>query len=32
MPDTKKDKVRIVRQTPGTVEKTEIYVDLRALR
>jgi polysaccharide export outer membrane protein len=31
MPDTKKDKVRIVRQTPGTIEKKEIYVDLRAI-
>jgi polysaccharide export outer membrane protein len=31
MPDTKKDKVRIVRQPPGTLEKTEIYVDLRAI-
>jgi polysaccharide export outer membrane protein len=31
MPDTKKDRVRIVRQTPGTVEKTEIFVDLRAI-
>lgn len=31
LPDTKKDKVRIVRQTPGTVEKTEIFVDLGAI-
>ncbi|HEY0546089.1 MAG TPA: polysaccharide biosynthesis/export family protein [Pyrinomonadaceae bacterium] len=31
MPDTKKDKVRIVRQKPGTIEKTEIFVDLRAV-
>lgn len=31
LPDTKKDRVRIVRQTPGTVEKTEIYVDLNAI-
>jgi polysaccharide export outer membrane protein len=31
MPDTKKDKVRVVRQKPGTIEKTEIYVDLRAI-
>jgi Periplasmic protein involved in polysaccharide export len=31
MPDTKKDKIRIVRQTPGTIEKTEIYVDLNAI-
>lgn len=31
MPDTKKDKIRIVRQKPGTIEKTEIFVDLRAV-
>ncbi len=31
LPDTKKDKVRIVRQTPGTTEKTEIFVDLGAI-
>ncbi len=31
MPDTKKDRVRIVRQTPGTTAKTEIYVDLKAI-
>jgi len=31
LPDTKKDKIRIVRQTPGTIEKTEIYVDLNAI-
>lgn len=31
MPDTKTDRVRIVRQTPGSTSKTEIYVDLRAI-
>ncbi|MBV9209737.1 MAG: polysaccharide biosynthesis/export family protein [Acidobacteria bacterium] len=31
MPDTKKDKIRIVRQPPGTIEKKEIFVDLRAV-
>jgi polysaccharide export outer membrane protein len=31
LPDTKKDRVRIVRQTPGTTEKTEIFVDLKAI-
>lgn len=31
MPDTKKDRVRVVRQKPGTIEKTEIFVDLRAI-
>lgn len=31
LPDTKKDRIRIVRQTPGTIEKTEIYVDLNAI-
>lgn len=31
MQDTKKDRVRIIRQTPGTIEKKEIYVDLKAI-
>ena len=31
MPDTKKDKVRIIRQTPGSTTKTEIMVDLKAI-
>jgi len=31
MPDTKSDKVRIVRQTPGSTTKTEIFVDLKAI-
>jgi polysaccharide biosynthesis/export protein len=31
MPDTKKDRVRIIRQTPGTTEKNEIFVDLKAI-
>jgi polysaccharide export outer membrane protein len=30
-PDTKKDKIRIVRQLPGTIDKKEIFVDLRAV-
>jgi len=30
-PATKKDKVRIVRQTPGSMTKQEIYVDLSAI-
>ncbi|MEO7971387.1 MAG: polysaccharide biosynthesis/export family protein [bacterium] len=29
--DTKKDKIRIVRQEPGTATKKEIYVDLSAI-
>ena len=29
--DTKKDKVRVVRQEPGTMTKTEIIVDLQAI-
>jgi 3-hydroxyisobutyrate dehydrogenase-like beta-hydroxyacid dehydrogenase len=29
--DTKKDKVRIVRQEPGTATKKEIFVDLSAI-
>lgn len=31
LPDTKKDRVRIVRQAAGGAAKTEIYVDLRAI-
>jgi len=31
MPDTKSDKVRIIRQDPKTNEKTEMLVDLRAI-
>ena len=31
MPDTKKDKIRIVRQEPGSQTKREIFVDLRAI-
>jgi polysaccharide export outer membrane protein len=31
MPDTKTDRVRIVRQPPGSMSKTEIFVDLRAI-
>ncbi len=31
MPDTKKDRVRIVRQTAGATAKTEIFVDLKAI-
>ena len=31
MPDTKTDRVRIVRQPPGSVAKTEIFVDLKAI-
>ena len=30
-PDTKKEKIRIVRQEPGSSNKKEIYVDLRAV-
>jgi len=30
-PSTKKDKVRIIRQTPGSTTKQEIYVDLGAI-
>jgi polysaccharide export outer membrane protein len=29
--DTKNDRVRIIRQTPGSGAKTEIYVDLKAI-
>jgi polysaccharide export outer membrane protein len=31
MPDTKSDRVRIVRQPPGSTNKTEIFVDLKAI-
>lgn len=31
MPDTKTDRVRIVRQPPGSSAKTEIFVDLKAI-
>jgi polysaccharide export outer membrane protein len=31
LPDTKKDRVRIVRQAPGSTAKTEIFVDLKAI-
>ncbi len=31
MPDTKQDKVRIVRQATGSTTKTEIYLDLKAV-
>jgi polysaccharide biosynthesis/export protein len=31
MPDTKSDRVRIVRQPPGSATKTEIFVDLKAI-
>ena len=31
MPDTKTDRVRIVRQPPGSLAKTEIFVDLKAI-
>jgi polysaccharide export outer membrane protein len=31
MPDTKTDKVRIIRRMPGSVLKSEIYVDLKAI-
>lgn len=31
MPDTKKDKIRIVRQTPGSETKAELMVDFRAI-
>jgi polysaccharide export outer membrane protein len=30
-PDTKRDKIRIVRQEPGSMNKKEIIVDLRAI-
>jgi polysaccharide export outer membrane protein len=31
LPDTKSDRVRIVRQMPGSTAKTEIFVDLKAI-
>ncbi len=31
MPDTKNDRVRIVRQPPGSTTKTEIFVNLKAI-
>ena len=31
MPDTKSNRVRIVRQPPGSTTKTEIFVDLKAI-
>ena len=31
MPDTKSNRVRIVRQAPGSTSKTEIFVDLKAI-
>lgn len=31
MPDTKSDKIRIIRQLPGSADKSEIMVDLRAI-
>ncbi|MBD0370031.1 MAG: polysaccharide biosynthesis/export family protein [Pyrinomonadaceae bacterium] len=31
MPDTKSDRVRIIRQIPGSTTKTEIFVDLNAI-
>ena len=31
MPDTKSDRVRIVRHAPGSTAKTEIFVDLKAI-
>ncbi|HEX8709564.1 MAG TPA: SLBB domain-containing protein, partial [Pyrinomonadaceae bacterium] len=31
MPDTKSDRVRIIRQLPGSTTKTEIFVDLNAI-
>jgi len=31
MPDTKSDRVRIIRQMPGSTVKTEIFVDLKAI-
>jgi polysaccharide export outer membrane protein len=31
MPDTKSDRVRVIRQLPGSTTKTEIYVDLNAI-
>ena len=31
MPDTKSEQVRIVRQSPGSLAKTEIFVNLKAI-
>ena len=31
MPDTKSDKVRIIRQMPGSTTKTEIFIDLKGI-
>jgi polysaccharide export outer membrane protein len=31
MPDSKTDRVRIVRQVPGNMTKTEIFIDLKAI-
>ena len=31
MPDSKSDRVRIIRQIPGSLTKTEIYIDLKAI-
>ena len=31
MPDTRSDRVRIVRQAPGSTNKTELFVDLKAI-
>ena len=31
MPDTRRERVRILRQTPGAAQKQEIFVDLRAV-
>src|SRR5262249_21214122 len=31
LPDTKHDRVRIVRQSPGSTDKTEIFVNLQAI-
>jgi hypothetical protein len=31
MPDTRSDRVRIVRQAPDSTSKTELFVDLKAI-
>jgi protein involved in polysaccharide export with SLBB domain len=31
MPDTKRDKIRVIRQKPGTDEKEELFVNLKAI-
>jgi polysaccharide export outer membrane protein len=31
MPDTRSNRVRIIRQVPGSTTKTEIYIDLKAI-